>query len=77
MLRRKYELEEKHFYKLCDKQLKTVLTGSVLQFLQSVFEKCYNLVNLQSLSSFQGKSCEISELSAMSIKMTTDQNVGN
>ena len=27
MLRRKYELEEKHVYKLCDKQPKTVLNN--------------------------------------------------
>ena len=53
--------------------LKEDLTGLVLQFLQSVFEKCYNL----SLFSFQGKSCEISELFAMSIIMMMHQNVRN
>ena len=45
-----------------------VLTGSVLQVLQRVFEKCYNLL---SFCTFQGKSLENPEFSAMFIIMTT------
>ena len=50
------------------------LTGLVLQFSESVFEKCYNLI---SFCSFQGKSFKIPELSAMFIIMTTHQHMGN
>ena len=44
----------------------------------TIFTKCLKNATISlGLLSFLGKSCEISELSAMSIIMTTHQNVGN
>ena len=42
MLRRKYELEEKHVYKLCEKQPKTVLNNLKSNYGKYHREWCFN-----------------------------------